>query len=443
MDCSRRGFIKGAAATLAAVGLTPEAFAVRWFGGKPRTIAPDQKLNVACVGCGGMGNGDVNGVSGENVVALCDVDFGRMQDSIKKHPQAKLYKDYRKMLADMGDQIDAVTVSTPDHMHFPVAMLAMQMGKHVYVQKPCAHTVAEARLMGQAARKYGVCTQMGNQGHANDGVRRTYAWIRGGAIGNVREVHTYTDRPIWDQKKPWPEPAPVPANLDWDLWCGTGPLRPYPKGGMHFRWRGWWDYGCGALGDMACHIMDPAFWALDLRDPMWVEAESDAPDMDTTPLWSKITYFFAASSWRPPVKMIWYDGKIPVPRPPELEEGRNIIGGNGSVFYGSSGGLMTDCYGGSSRIFPEKKMKKVGRPRKEMTPPSVKGGHYQEWIRSCKGDVPAGSNFTDHAGPLTEMVLLGNLAIRANRRIYWDAAKLECIGDPEATALARTAYRVF
>ena len=445
MDVSRRDFIKGAVATAAVAGLTPEAYATRWFGGTPNRIPKGKDMRIVCVGCAGKGESDIHGAvsAGAKVVGLCDVDRVRLGTAINRYPGAKIYKDYRKMFEDLGDQFDGVTISTPDHMHFPIAMLAMQMGKHIYVQKPCAHTIEEARIMQLAAKKYGVSTIMGNQGHATDATRRIYAWIRNGCIGNVREVHLYSDRPIWAQKTPWPATAPVPPTLDWNLWLGTAPWRPYPKGGMHFKWRGYWDFGCGAIGDMGCHIMDGAFWALDLRDPLWVEAESDAPDEDTTPTWSIVTYFFPANSWRPPVKMVWYDGRRPVPRPADLEPGRNLPNGNGQVFYGSNGNLMAGCYGESPRIFPEKRMKKVGRPR-YMPPSAPDQNPHKEWVESCKeGGTPCGSNLVDYATKLTETALLGNLAIRCHRRIYWDAKTLTCIGDPEATKFVRCAYRVY
>lgn len=440
--CSRRNFLKGAIATGAAIGFSPDLMAFRWFGRKTSLVDPGRKLNIACVGCGGKGASDIAGVATENIVGLCDVDFSRARETFSKYPDARTYRDYRSMFQDLGDEIDAVTISTPDHMHFPIAMMAMHMGKHVFVQKPCAHTIAEARELARAAKAYGVVTQMGNQGHATDDTRRIYSWIREGAIGEVREVHLYTDRPIWPQNKPIPEAARTPAALDWNLWLGTAPYRPYPAGGPHFRWRGWWDYGCGALGDMGCHIMDAAFWALDLRDPLWVEAESDAVSPDMTPSWSIVTYQFGARGKMPPLKLVWHDGGKMPPRPQQLEEGRSMPPKDGGqIFYGSNGCIMAGCYGNSPRIFPETRMREVGRPKK--MPPSVKGGSFQEWIRACKGGPAAGSNLADHAGPLTEMVLLGNLAIRSGKRITWDAKAMRCVGNPDADAFVSHPYRVF
>ncbi len=442
-DCTRRSFLKGGLTTAALAGFAPEVLATRWFGGKVKFVDPGRKVNIAAVGCCGKGWSDIDGVSGENIIALCDVDRGNLLNRAKDFPQARLYEDYRKMFEDLGEEIDAVTISTPDHMHFPIAMLAMQMGKHVYVQKPCAHTVWEAVEMGRAAKRYGVASQMGNQGHASNDTRRAYAWLREGAIGDVTEVHVYSDRPIWPQRTPWGGPAPVPPNLNWNLWCGTGPLRNYPNNiNVHFNWRGWWDYGCGAIGDMACHIMDVAFWALDLRSPIWVEAESDAPNSDTTPKWSRVTYYFGPRGSLPPLTLKWFDGKhFDIPRPPLLEEGRSIFEGNGQVFYGTNGCMMAGCYGGSPRIFPETRMKEVGRPKNPLPP--VKGGHYGEWLNACRGEAHSSGDLGDYGADLTKLALLGNLAIRSGRRIYWDEENLCCKNDPEATSFIRHPYRRF
>jgi hypothetical protein len=322
-------------------------------------------------------------------------------------------------------------------------MMAMQMGKHVFVQKPCSHTIWEARMMAKAAEKYNVMTQMGNQGHANTGTRLIYEWIRSGSVGAVREVHLYTDRPIWPQNIPHPtDRPPVPDSLDWNLFLGTAPILPYSPAYHPFKWRGWWDLGCGALGDMGCHIMDAAFWALDLgRGLEWVEARSDVTNPDATPTRSVVTYQYGWRGDMPPVKVVWYDGKLTPPRPADLEPGRNLFGGSGQVFYGDKANIMANCYASSARIFPETKMRDIGKPPKMVE--RVKGSHYQEWIDACKGGTPAGSNLVDHAGALTEMVLMGNLAIRTGKRIYWDAKNMTCIGLPEADKYIRHPYRTF
>ncbi|MHC4502449.1 MAG: Gfo/Idh/MocA family oxidoreductase [Planctomycetota bacterium] len=427
---TRRSFVKGAAAAATVTIL-------------PRHVlsGPNDKLGMACVGCGGKGESDIGGVASQNIVALCDVDFRKGQKSFRRFPQAKVYRDFRYMLHEMGDKIDAVTVSTPDHMHFPVAMMAMQMGKHAFVQKPMAHTVWEARELARVAKEKGLATQMGNQGHAHDGTRLVYEWVRSGALGPVREVLFWTDRPVWPQNIPPPTDTPdVPPHLDWNAWLGTAPYRPYHSAYLPFKWRGWWDYGCGALGDIGCHVMDAAFWALDLRDPEWIEAESNAKGPDFTPNWSIVTYQFPARGDMPPCKAVWYDGRKKPPRPKHLEQGRRF-GGNGGIIIGEKASILHDFYCNSVRIVPEAKMKEIGRPPKMVE--RVRGGHYQEWIRACKGGKPAGSNFVDHSGPLTEMVVLGNLAVRSAKRVEWDAKKMVSTNVPEANKYVRHPYRIF
>ncbi len=427
---TRRAFLKGAAATAATVTIVPH-----------RAFAGPDKLNVACVGCGGKGYGDVRGVKSENIVALCDVDSKMAERSFRENAQARRYRDFRYMLDEMGDKIDAVTVSTADHMHFPVAMMAISMGKHVFVQKPLTHTVWEAREIQRAAKAAGVATQMGNQGHASEGTRLVYEWIRSGAIGAVREVHFWTDRPVWEQNiDPYTDRPPVPATLDWDLWLGVAPERPYHPKYAPFKWRGWWDFGCGAIGDIGCHVMDSAFWALDLRDPEWIEAESNARSPDHTPDWSIVTYQFPARGDMPPCKAVWYDGKKQPPRPRDLEEGRRMDG-NGALIIGDEASIRHGFYCQSPRIIPEATMKSIGKPPKMLE--RVKGGHYQEWIRACKGGTPAGSNIPGHSGPLTEMSLLGNLAVRSGKRVLWDAKNLRCTSPEEANDYIRNPYRIY
>jgi predicted dehydrogenase len=349
------------------------------------------------------------------------------------------------MLVEMDEEIEAVTVSTPDHTHFAAAMMAIEMGKHVYVQKPMTRTIWEARRMTEAARRHRVSTQMGNQGHSNEWARLMKEWVEAGAIGDVTEVHFWSDRPIWPQGMSRPaEIQPVPPHLDWNLWLGTAPERPYNSAYCPFKWRGWWDFGCGALGDMGCHIMDAAFYALELGSPVRVEAETSPRDPESAPEWSIVTYHFPARGSRPPVKAVWYDGGKRPPRPAALEEGRDLMGGgNGSYLVGEKGGFMADCYCGSARIFPESLMEDFQGRRPEKTLPRSKGGHYQNWIQSCKeGGEPACSNF-DYAGPLTEMVLLGNLAVRTGMPIEWDGKRMRVTNYPEANRYVREAMRKF
>ena len=427
---SRRHFLKGTSTAVAAFTIVP-----RHVLGGPGHTPPSERLNIAGIGVGGRGEGDVRSVAkNNNIVALCDVDFKRAAKTFDKHPNAKKYKDFRRMLSEMDKQIDAVTVATADHTHAVAAMTAMKMGKHVYVEKPLTHSIYEARMLTEAARKYGVATQMGNQGHSSESVRLVCEWVWDGAIGPVREVHVWTNRPIWPQGIDRPkETPPTPATLDWDLWLGPAPERPYNPKYLPFVWRGWWDFGTGALGDMGCHNIDAAFWALKLGQPTSVQAISTPTNDETAPLVSKVDYEFPARGDMPPVKMTWYDGGLKPAMPAELETGRDLPA-NGSFLVGDKGVLMTS---GSPRLIPEEKMQDYKRPDK--TIPRVEG-HHQNWIDACKGGPPAGSNF-DYAGPLTELVLLGNVAVRTGRRIEWDAKNMKVTNIPEANKYVRREYR--
>lgn len=438
---SRRTFVKGAAAALSAAGLTSCGIVPK----RHAAISPNDKLNIACIGVGGKGEDDAAQVGEtEHVVAVCDVDEDRGAGGFKAFPKAKKYKDYRRMFDEMAGRIDAVTVSTPDHTHFPAAITAMELGKHVFVQKPLTHSVWEARQLRLAAQKYKVATQMGNQGHANEGTRLVREWVQSGLIGEVREVHIWTNRPagMWAQGVERPtETQAIPSTLDWDLWLGTAPYRPYNSIYLPFTWRGWWDFGCGSLGDMGCHIMDAAFWALDLGSPTSVEAESSPVNNETAPSWSIVTYRFPARGNMPPVKLVWSDGgKIP-DRPADLEPEREMPGG-GQIIYGSKAVIMdTTDYCESPRIIPETKMQELKSSLPAKTIPRIpRGNHYQEWIKACKGGTPAGSDF-EHAGPLTEMVLLGNVAIRIGRKIEWDGPNMKAKNLPEADQYIRHGYR--
>lgn len=403
---------------------------------KPRRISPNEKLNVAAVGAGGKGESDIRSVGRtENVVALCDVDQKRAAGTFEKFPNATKYKDFRVMLDKQGNEIDAITVSTPDHMHAIVAMTAMQQGKHVFVQKPLTHDIAEARMLTEAARKLGVATHMGNQGHQGEGVRRVSEWIWAGRIGPVKEVHMWTNRPVWPQPVTRPtETPPVPETLDWDLWLGTAPTRPYHPAYCPHNWRGWWDFGCGALGDMGCHVMDAAYTALKLGYPTAVEAQSEGANEEGGPEWSIIKYEFPARGDMPPVNAYWYDGgklpERPAAVPPDEKLGDDS---SGTLFIGDNGMITCGEYSGSPRLVP---YEKPNVPRSLPSSP----GHYQTWINACKGGEPAGGNF-DYAGPFTEMVLLGNMAIRVGQRIEWDGPNMKCTNLPEANKYVRRTYR--
>jgi predicted dehydrogenase len=438
---TRRTFLLSSAAL--AAGLAAAGGKKRYAA--PRKVSANDKLNIAGIGAGGKGSSDVEGASeGNNIVALCDVDWHRGAETFKKFPNAKQYKDFRQMLEKEYHNIDAVTISTPDHMHAPAAIAAMQLGKHVYVQKPLTHDIYEARRLKELAREYKVASQMGNQGHSGEGVRRLCEWIAAGAIGTVRETHIWTNRPIWPQGIPRPHKEDkVPKDFPWDLWLGTAPKRPYVKGVYHpFNWRGWWDFGCGALGDMACHIMDPAYTALKLGYPSSVEAVSEGNNNETGPKWSIITYQFPARGAMPPVKLIWYDGNKMPPRPDVIPADEKLgDGDNGTLFVGDKGYLSCGCYGGNPSLHPREKMNDFKRPEKTIPNSS---GHYQEWIEACKGIEPPKGGFTgnfDYAGPFTEMVLLGNVAVRAGKKIEYDPVNMKITNLPEANKYLKRDYR--
>lgn len=407
--------------------------------------SPNEKLDMAAIGTAGKGGDDAANFSGENIVALCDVDANNLAAAGKKWPSARLYKDYRVML-EQEKTIDAVTIGIPDHQHAPAAMLAIKSGKHVHCQKPLTHTISEARKLRLAARQYKICTQMGNQGHCGEGNRRLCEMIWSGAIGPVREVHAWSDRPMWPAGMTRPNRSDlVPASLDWDLWVGPALMRPYldkwPDGRAVYHpnvWRGWWDFGSGALGDMGCHIMDGAYWALNLGAPHTVEIVDSSPlSKEMGPVWSILRYHFPARVGMPPCTLTWYDGgKLP-PKPAEMEADR--FEGNGSLFIGERGKILLGTYGERPRLLPESSMADYKRPAP--TIPRIPGeSPFQDFIRACKGGPPACSNF-EVSGPFTEMVLLGNLALRCGHTIEWDAANLRAKNLPAAGGFIHGQYR--
>ncbi|MCX7872542.1 MAG: Gfo/Idh/MocA family oxidoreductase [Verrucomicrobiae bacterium] len=436
---SRRQFVKGLAIGAAAVQIVPGHIL-----GLNGQTPPSQKLNIAGIGIGGQGRADLDNMASENIVALCDVDWSYASGTFKKYPNAKKYKDFRKMLDEQKD-IDAVVVATPDHLHAFAAMYAINNGKHVYCEKPLTHSVWEARQLAKAAREKKLATQMGNQGQASEETRRLCEFVWDGAIGNVYEAHIWTDRPsnglfkeYWPQGVEKPkETPPVPPELDWDLWIGPAPMRAYHPIYHPFRWRGWWDFGTGALGDIGCHAFDPVFRALKLGHPLTIEASSSRVNEETFPVASMVTYHFPARGSMPPLKLVWYDGGLRPPRPEGLDDG-HVMGTNGRLLIGDKGFIL------GNRVYPEKRRKEYQEPQKTI-PRSP--GHYQEWILACKGGKPAGSNF-DWAGPLTEVVLLGNIALRLQLReeltrckLEWDAEKFEFKNLPEANKFIRREYR--
>jgi len=447
---TRRAFL-GSAASAAAFTIVPSSV-LGAEGQKP----PSEKLNIATVGAGGMGGGNTRRCAdaGENIIALCDVDDARAAKIYGEYPKAAKYKDFRIML-EKEKGIDAVIVAPPDHTHAVAAMMAIKLGKHVYCQKPMTRTVYEARKLTEAAREAKVATQMGNQGHSSEGIRLICEWIWDGAIGQVREVHAWTNRPVWVQGQDRPRGLPpVPAELDWDLWIGPAPMRPYSPTYHPFAWRAWVDFGCGALGDMACHILDPAFWALKLKYPVSIEgslATHCNPSntwekigvVETYPSASVIRYKFPARGDMPAVKVIWYDGGIMPERPEELEPGRKLGDDDGGVlFVGDKGKIMCGCYASNPRLIPETKMTEYKRPAKTL--PRVKDGpdgHEKNWIDACKGGPPAGSNF-DYAGPFTETVVMGNLALRYPWKVLdWDGENMKFTNEAGANEFVQSPYR--
>jgi predicted dehydrogenase len=429
--------------------------------------SPNEKLNIAGIGVGGQGGADLNQMESENIVAVCDVDSRHAAHTFRKYPQAKQYKDFRKMLEEQKD-IDAIVVGTPDHLHAPASMAGIKHGKHVYCEKPLTHSVWEARQVAEAGRAAKLMTQMGNQGQGSEETRRLCELVWSGAIGPVREAHIWTDRPsnglfneYWPQgvDRPKDEPA-VPESLDWDLWLGPAPQRPYHPAYLPFKWRGWWDFGTGALGDIGCHAMDPVFRALKLGDtpPLSVQAASTRVNKETFPLGSMVTYQYPARGAAvqannyhvkglsgvgaggvemPPLKLVWYDGGLRPPRPDGLED-EQVMGDNGRLLVGDHGFLL------GNRIYPESRRKEfVDPPRSIPRSP----GHYKEWIDACKGGKICGSHF-DFAGPLAEAVLLGNVALRVGLRqaltrykLLWDAPNLKFMNLDEANKFVRRDYR--
>ena len=446
----RRTFLASAAAVTAGFTIVPRHV----LGGQGVT-APSDKLNIACIGVGGMGKTNVKNCAEENIVALCDVDFALAGPVFALYPNAKRYKDYRVMLEEQND-IDAVIVATPDHSHAVIAMAAMERKKHVYVQKPLTHSVHEARLLTETARKQGVQTQMGNQGHSGEGIRLLCEWVWDGAIGKIREAHAWTNRPVWpsgvELGRPTETPE-VPKDLDWDLWIGPARMRPYHPTYHPAKWRGWWDFGTGSLGDMGCHIVDPLFWALKLRYPIAVEAnisttwhaffEKTEPKNEAFPRSTIVRFKFPARENMPPVGVTWWDGGLMPARPAGLEPGRRMGNQDGGILLiGEKGAIMAGCYGESPRLVPESQMKKYKRPRKTLE--RVRegtDGHEKDWIRACKTGKPASSNF-EYSGPLSEMVLMGNLAVRfPDRQLVWNGEAMEVTNDKDANAYVRREYR--
>jgi predicted dehydrogenase len=460
---SRRDFIKKSALAAGAFLIVP-----RHVLGKG-LIPPSDKLNIAAIGAGGKGTVNINlswNNGTENIVTLCDVDDRRSAEMRAKFPKATYYKDYRVMLEKEKKNIDAVLVSTPDHTHAVIAMAAMQLGKHVYVEKPLTHTIQEARLLTQATRKYKIVSQMGNQGASGEGIRLIQEWYNAGLLGEVDEVHVWTDRPVWPQGQAGLSGKyDIPAELDFDLWLGPAPKRDYHPQLLPFKWRGWWEYGTGALGDMGCHIIDVPFKVLGLGYPSeayasvsqvyfqdWVPAELP----DSCPTSSKIHFRFPRQGNKD-LKMTWYDGGL-LPEMPDEMTGTESLPTNGMLFYGSKNKLLAEMWGSNPRLLPTSNMNEVTLPAKTL--PRVErahDGHQQQWVQACKAGYAKGKDMVsspfDFAGPLTETILMGNLAVRSynyrvkkeggglsnpgRKKLLWDGANMKITNFEEANQFVR------
>jgi predicted dehydrogenase len=467
-DLSRRGFLKTSAAAAAAIAAgaqmvhaqpvpapAPAPAAAKPAAPKPKKterktlaeVATTQtkysQIKVACIGVGGRGGDDLYEVAqcGANIVAICDIDTNTLNKIGESLPNAKKWTDYREMLQQQKD-IDAVVVATPDHSHAPAALRAMRMGKHCYCEKPLTYTIEEARKMADTAMKHKLVTQMGNQGAADNAERRQIEYVRSGIVGPIKEVHMYTNRPIWPQGLHRPtKVGPVPEHIKYDLWLGPAAERPYYVNDagesvyLPFKWRGWWDFGTGALGDMACHIMNTAFWSLNLTNPAVVEAFSDGKTDVQAPRWSVIKYEFPALGDRPALTAFWYDGHL---MPPQtlVKDAKYPGGDNGTIFVGEKGSIGAP-YVADPYLIDEKQQKELKPPPRTM-PRSI--GHHKEWLEGILGGPTPASSF-DYSGPLTEMVLLGNLAVRTGKRLEWDRKQMKVTNDHDANRYVRRTYR--
>lgn len=426
-----------------------------WVAGSASSVraqakskSPNEQLQFACIGVGGKGREDSQDASKHGkVVGICDIDERALTQASLLFPDAQKYFDFREMLTELGDKVDAVTVTTPDHCHAVASVMAMQMGKHVYCQKPLTRTISEARMMREVAAKTGVKTQMGNQGTAKPKFRQGAAVLKSGALGKVSEVHVWTNRPIWPQGVGKPEGTPpIPSYLHWYEWLGPAQDRPYHSEYHPFAWRGFWDFGTGALGDMACHTLNMPFMGLDLRDPISVESESSGHNGITFPGWSVIKFDFPANANRGPLRLTWHDGgKRPGPelmkpeyiewvksQHPDVEDIDEHLG-SGALVVGSEGVLFApDDYAENYKLFG------VEEPKVEFEAPS---GHFDDFVDAIVNNKQAASNFPNYAGPLTETILLGNLSLWKGTRIDWDAKNMQARGNPEVESLIRPKFR--
>lgn len=465
---SRRKFLRNTSLAAAGYFIVPRHVLGRGY------VAPSDKLNIAGIGAGGKGQSDLSSFAKSpnvNIVALVDVDDRQAVKSRENFPKAKYYKDFREMLAKEKNNIDACSISTPDHTHAVATLAAMQLGKHVYTQKPLTHDIYEARILAQAAKKYRVVTQMGNQGGSGDGVRRMKELYDAGLIGDIVEAQAWTNRPIWPQGVPKPTGNhAIPPELDWDLWLGTAPQENYNPAYLPFNWRGWWNYGTGALGDMACHIMDPIYRILPIDYPssaecsianQWTGMNQEANYADSCPVASIIHLEYPRKDGKGTLKVSWYDGGLLPKRPDELKPEEEFGNWDGGVlFIGTKGKLLADCYGANPRLLPLSKNDSADAV-KQTIPRVPDENHYLQWVNACIAGYGKGitSSPFEYAGPFTESILMGNLAIRSalyidpkvsgwgnnkftgRKKLLWDARNMKITNFDEANRFVKREYR--
>ncbi|HBB57891.1 MAG TPA: oxidoreductase [Chitinophagaceae bacterium] len=462
----RRKFLQQSALTAAGFFIVPRHVLGRGF------VAPSDKLNIAAIGVGGKGESDIASFAKSpfvNIVALCDVDDRQAAEGRKKYAAATYYRDFRVMLEKEKNNIDACSISTPDHTHAVATLAAMQLGKHVYTQKPLTHDIYEARLLAAAAKKYKVVTQMGNQGGSGEGVRRAQEMYEAGLIGEVTEAHAWTNRPVWPQGQATPSgDFSIPTELDWDLWLGPAKKIPYHPAYLPFNWRGWWAFGTGALGDMACHILDPVYRLLPISYPesaecsvatVWKEMWNDTQNTEACPPASIIHLRHPRTDGKGTIKVSWYDGGLLPPRPEELGPEEPFGNWDGGVLLiGTKGKMLIDCYGANPRLLPTRLMKETALPAPYL--PRVTEGHYLQWVNACKAGYENGKTSSpfSYAGPFTESILMGNLAIRSwlmknpnlkgwddkylgRKKLIWDAKAMKVTNFDEANEFVRGTSR--
>jgi predicted dehydrogenase len=439
---TRRDLLKTAAIS-AGVVILSDSFSVRSY-------AQNQKVRFANIAVGGRGEGHIGAAAGQNLVAICDTRQSAVDKVGKDHPDAKKYSDWRKLFDEMGREIDAVFCATPDHTHFPVAYTAIMMGKHCYCEKPLTHSIWEARTLAEATKKKKVATQMGNQGHAGGGIRRVVEWVQAGVLGEIKEIHTWTNRPVWPQSLDRPTDTPAcPPELNWECFIGVAPMRPYHPCYQPFNWRGWYDFGCGAIGDMGCHTWDCVWWSMECEAPISAEpVKVVGRKPETFPKQMVVRWDFAKTAKRPGFVAYWYEGGLKPDVPEELkndteiEEKKRVLPDSGNLFIGTKGKLLVEGdYADSPRLIPTKWMNEF----KKNMPPRLEGspGHHEEFILACRGEKPwdfPKSNFT-YAGPLVEAMNLANVAVRLDKKLKWDPKTMKCPGTPQADVLIKRPYR--